>query len=196
MKFLVKEQGKFEEFSGLPIYLIYPPKVNKNGAQIFQKTSKFLEHNFWLPIQFLLHFYALMFFRYQIRLFFSSKSSILALKNSFYTGQFLVFLVCFSLWGIPCPEIPWFLVPHEELQCVFTELRIVFAVLCVAWNVIDRRSITFFPNSMEKYFLVNFPSHWKNYVQCCCWIFNFKKLICEHFYSFTQINFSWQQYRK
>ena len=78
----------------------------------------------------------------------------------------------------------------------FTEMRIVFAVLCVAWNVIDRRSITFFPNSMEKYFLVNFPSHWKNYVQCCCWIFNFKKLICEHFYSFTQIKFSWQQYRK
>ena len=71
MKFLVKEQGKFEEFSGLPIYLIYPPKVNKKWCTNFsKKTSKFLEHNFWLPIQFLLHFYALMFCRYQIRLFF------------------------------------------------------------------------------------------------------------------------------
>ena len=49
MKFLVKEQGKFEEFSGLPIYLIYPPKVNKNGAQIFQKNLKILGTQFLTP---------------------------------------------------------------------------------------------------------------------------------------------------
>ena len=26
----------------------------------------------------------------------------------------------FSLWGIPCHEIPWFLIPHEELRCILS----------------------------------------------------------------------------
>ena len=43
-KFLVEEQGKFEEFLGLHFYLIYP-KSEQTGAPIFPKKNSILLGN-------------------------------------------------------------------------------------------------------------------------------------------------------
>ena len=63
MKFLVKEQGKSEEFPGLYFYLIYPKNEQNRCTNFSKKIFIFLEHNFLPLIKFLLHFYALIFFK-------------------------------------------------------------------------------------------------------------------------------------
>ena len=42
MKFLVKEQGKFEEFPGLYLYLIYPKIEQKKVHKFFQKKNLYI----------------------------------------------------------------------------------------------------------------------------------------------------------
>ena len=88
--------------------------MDKKGCTKFsKKISIFLEHNFWPFIQFLLHFYALMFFRYQILPFFSFQK----LKSSHTISFFVqfnslcslsVFLVRNSLsWNSLIPHSSW-----------------------------------------------------------------------------------------
>ena len=98
-----------------PIFLSnLSKKWTKKGAQIFpKKIFIFLEHNFLPLIQFLLHFYALIFFRYQIFQFFPSISSILASQNHFFIlvnslFSLSVFLVRNSLsWNSLIPHSSW-----------------------------------------------------------------------------------------
>ena len=59
-KFLVEEQGKFEEFLGLHFYLIYP-KSEQTGALIFPKKLYIVRKQFLTPPY---NFYALIFFGY------------------------------------------------------------------------------------------------------------------------------------
>ena len=99
--------------------------MNKKRCTNFsKKIFIFLEHNFLPLIQFLLHFYALIFFRYQIFQFFPSISTILASQNHF----FILVNSLFSLSVFPCEEflVLKFLVLHEELQWV----DICICILC------------------------------------------------------------------
>ena len=60
-KFLVEEQGKFEEFLGLHFYLIYP-KSEQTGAPIFPKKKLYIVRKQFLTPPY--NFYALIFFGY------------------------------------------------------------------------------------------------------------------------------------
>ena len=107
-------------------HLIYPKKCTKNLQNFFlQKNAIFFVKGtqFSTPKQFLLHFYASIFFRYKILHFFQFLRPILA-KKPFILGWWIPCFPClFSLWGIPCHQIPWFLVPHEEMPCVVQTSR-------------------------------------------------------------------------
>ena len=49
MKFLVKEQGKFEEFPGPYFYLIYPKTEQRKVHKFFQKNLYILRTLFLAP---------------------------------------------------------------------------------------------------------------------------------------------------
>ena len=125
MKFLVRNEENSRNF---PTYfftskehLICPKSAQKNAkfyspkkCHIFCKRHTIFDppNNYYCI--FMHHF----FFRYKIFHFFQFLRPILA-KKPFILGWWIPCFPClFSLWGIPCHQIPWFLIPHEEMPCV------------------------------------------------------------------------------
>ena len=137
MKFLVKEWGKFKEYSYLHFYVIIQ-KVDKKGCTKFsKKISIFLEHNFWPFIQFLLNFYALMFFRHQILPFFSFQK----LKSSHTISFFILFNSLFSLSVfLVRNSLSWnSLIPHSSWGIAMRIGRPAVYVLCSRNSKLCRR---------------------------------------------------------
>ena len=100
MKFLVKEQGKFEEFPGLYFYLIYPKNEQKKVHNFFQKNLYILRTQFFTPHTIFIAFLCINILQISnFSIFPLHKLNSSLTKSFFYTGQFLVFLVCF-----PCEE--------------------------------------------------------------------------------------------
>ena len=100
MKFLVKEQGKFEEFPGLYFYLIYPKNEQKKVHKFFQKNLYILRTQFFTPHTIFIAFLCINILQISnFSIFPLHKLNSSLTKSFFYTGQFLVFLVCF-----PCEE--------------------------------------------------------------------------------------------
>ena len=110
-------------------HLIYPKKCTKNLQKFFlQKSAIFFVKGtqFSTPQTIFMHKF---FSDIKFCIFLQFLRPILA-KKTFILGWWIPCFPClFSLWGIPCHQIPWFLIPHEEMPCVFGALDNVRYIL-------------------------------------------------------------------